>query len=176
MKFTYQPDLTCATIFDICLLFPSSLWHVAWDSSELEWELWNFKLWPLLLICILVMVVAVNVPPTWDTTGWRRPGNSSTTDLHSRWCLFIHSGNEQTKLSFCTASSFLNVVIMVDDIVKPDMKGKIININYITSQNVIIQFGWWTSFIKWFSRQKIVSTFVKKLIVQILLLKYIKVH
>ena len=127
-KFTYQPDLTCATIFDICLLLPSSLWHVAWDSSELEWELWNFKLWPLLLICILVMVDAVLVAPRRGG-GWRRPGNSSTTDLHSRCCLFIHSGNEQTKLSFCTASSFSNVVIMVDDIVNQPWKEKIINIH-----------------------------------------------
>ena len=97
---TYQPDLTCATIFDISLVFASSLWHVAWDSNELEWELWNFKLWPLLLICKLVVVVVV-APSLGGVCS--RPGSSSTTDLHSRWCLFIHSGNEQTKLSFCTA-------------------------------------------------------------------------
>ena len=36
---TYQPDLTCATIFDIFLFFVSSLWHVAWVSCELDLEL-----------------------------------------------------------------------------------------------------------------------------------------
>ena len=36
---TYQPDLTCATIFDIFLFFISSLWHVAWVSCELDLEL-----------------------------------------------------------------------------------------------------------------------------------------
>ena len=96
-NFTYQPDLTCATTFDICLLFASSLWQVAWESSELDCELWNLKLWPLLLICMLV----VDMPMLEDD--FSSPGTSSPTDRHSRCCLFIHSGNEQTKLSFCTA-------------------------------------------------------------------------
>lgn len=108
---TYQPDLTCATILDIFLFFVSSLWHVAWVSCELDLELWNFKLWPLLLICIL-FIDNVGIS-TLDDGVCSSPGRLLATDLHSLWCLFIHSGNEQTELSFCTATHSMNLQWML---------------------------------------------------------------